>query len=81
MHQGKDGLAFVEAFLAQKVYLQELGLRPFFGATGSGSMVPASSSKIGNKQYINSGLLIGVCHFLILSLHVTLESVLIIFGA
>jgi hypothetical protein len=30
MHQGKDGLAFVEAFLAQKVYLREIGLRPFF---------------------------------------------------
>jgi hypothetical protein len=30
MHQGKDGLAFVEAFLAQKVYLQEIGLWPFF---------------------------------------------------
>jgi hypothetical protein len=30
MHQGKDGLAFIEAFLAQKVYLREIGLRPFF---------------------------------------------------
>jgi hypothetical protein len=30
MHQGKDGLAFVEAFLAQKVYLREIGPRPFF---------------------------------------------------
>jgi hypothetical protein len=30
MHQGKDGLAFVEAFLAQKVYLREIRLRPFF---------------------------------------------------
>jgi hypothetical protein len=30
MHQGKDGLAFVEAFLAQKVYLREVGLWPFF---------------------------------------------------
>jgi hypothetical protein len=30
MHQGKDGLAFVEAFLAQKIYVREIGLRPFF---------------------------------------------------
>jgi hypothetical protein len=34
MHQGKDGLAFVEAFLAQKVYLQEIRLRPFFRGYG-----------------------------------------------
>jgi hypothetical protein len=25
MHQGKDGLAFVEAFLAQKIYLRGVG--------------------------------------------------------
>jgi hypothetical protein len=30
MHQGKDGLAFVEAFLAQKVYLGGVGFLPFF---------------------------------------------------
>jgi hypothetical protein len=30
MHQGKDGLAFVEAFLAQKIYFHEIGLWPFF---------------------------------------------------
>jgi hypothetical protein len=29
MHQGKDGLAFVEAFLAQKIYLGEVGFPPF----------------------------------------------------
>jgi hypothetical protein len=57
------------------------GSGPSSGATGSGSTVPASSSKTGNKQYINSGLLSGVCQFLILSFLVTLESVLIIFGA
>jgi hypothetical protein len=34
MHQGKDGLAFVEAFLAQKIYLQEVGLLPFFWVYG-----------------------------------------------
>jgi hypothetical protein len=34
MHPGKDGLAFVEAFLAQKVYLREIGLRPFFRGYG-----------------------------------------------
>jgi hypothetical protein len=34
MHQGKDGLAFVEAFLAQKVYLWEIGLRSFFRGYG-----------------------------------------------
>jgi hypothetical protein len=36
MHQGKDGLASVEAFLAQKVYLREVGLRPFFRGYGFG---------------------------------------------
>jgi hypothetical protein len=81
MHQGKDGLAFVEAFLAQKVYLREIGLWPFFRGYGFRIDGPASSSKTGNKQYINSGLLSGVSQFLILSFHVTLESVLIIFGA
>jgi hypothetical protein len=30
MHQGKDGLAFVEAFLAQKIYLGGVGFLPFF---------------------------------------------------
>jgi hypothetical protein len=30
MHQGKDGLAFVEAFLAQKVNLRGVGFLPFF---------------------------------------------------
>jgi hypothetical protein len=34
MHQGKDGLAFVEAFLAQKVYLREIELRTFFRGYG-----------------------------------------------
>jgi hypothetical protein len=34
MHQGKDGLAFVEAFLAQKIYLREVGLLPFFRGYG-----------------------------------------------
>jgi hypothetical protein len=29
MHQGKDGLAFVEAFLAQKIYFREIGLRGY----------------------------------------------------
>jgi hypothetical protein len=30
MHQGKDGLAFVEAFLVQKIYLGGFGFLPFF---------------------------------------------------
>jgi hypothetical protein len=30
MHQGKNGLAFVEAFLARKIYFREVGLLPFF---------------------------------------------------
>jgi hypothetical protein len=34
MHQGKDGLAFVEAFLAQEIYFWEIGLRPFFRGYG-----------------------------------------------
>jgi hypothetical protein len=34
MHQGEDGLAFVEAFLAQKIYQREVGLLPFFWGYG-----------------------------------------------
>jgi hypothetical protein len=34
VHQGKDGLAFVEAFLAQKIYLREVELLPFFRGYG-----------------------------------------------
>jgi hypothetical protein len=30
MHQGKNGLAFIEALLAQKLYFREVGLLPFF---------------------------------------------------
>jgi hypothetical protein len=30
MHQGKDGLAFVEAFLAQKIYLGGVGFLSSF---------------------------------------------------
>jgi hypothetical protein len=30
MHQGKNGLAFIEAFLARKIYFREVGLLPFF---------------------------------------------------
>jgi hypothetical protein len=30
MHQGKNGLAFVEAFLAQKIYFRGIGFLPFF---------------------------------------------------
>jgi hypothetical protein len=30
MHQGKNGLAFVEVLLAQNVYLGEVGFLPFF---------------------------------------------------
>jgi hypothetical protein len=34
MHQVKDGLAFVKAFLAQKIYFREIGLRPSFRGYG-----------------------------------------------
>jgi hypothetical protein len=34
MHQGKDGLAFVEAYLAQNIYFREIRLRPFFRGYG-----------------------------------------------
>jgi hypothetical protein len=34
MHQGKDGLAFVEAFLAQKIYLGGVGFLPSFRSYG-----------------------------------------------
>jgi hypothetical protein len=30
MHQGKNGLAFVEVLLAQKIYFREVGFLPFF---------------------------------------------------
>jgi hypothetical protein len=30
MHQGKNGLAFVEVLLARKIYFGEVGFRPFF---------------------------------------------------
>jgi hypothetical protein len=34
MHQGKDGLAFVEAFLAQKTYFWKFGLWSLFRGYG-----------------------------------------------
>jgi hypothetical protein len=34
MHQGKDGLAFVEAFLAQKIYFWKFGLWSLFWGYG-----------------------------------------------
>jgi hypothetical protein len=43
--------------------------------------VPASSIKTVNKQYINSSLLIVVCHLPTLLLLRTLEIIWIIFGA
>ena len=49
------------------------GSDPSSGATGSGSAVPASSRKHTVKQYINSGLLIIVCHFLTTLFYVALE--------
>jgi hypothetical protein len=30
MHQGKNGLAFIEVLLARKVYFREVGLLAFF---------------------------------------------------
>jgi hypothetical protein len=30
MHQGKNGLAFVEVLLARKIYFGEVGFLPFF---------------------------------------------------
>jgi hypothetical protein len=30
MHQGKNGLAFVELLLARKIYFGEVGFLPFF---------------------------------------------------
>jgi hypothetical protein len=30
MHQGENGLAFVEVLLARKIYFREVGLLPFF---------------------------------------------------
>jgi hypothetical protein len=34
MHQGKDGLAFVEALLAQKIYFRKFGLWSLFRGYG-----------------------------------------------
>jgi hypothetical protein len=34
MHQGKDELAFVKAFLTQEIYFREIRLRPFFRGYG-----------------------------------------------
>jgi hypothetical protein len=34
MHQGKDGLAFVEVLVARKFYFREVGLLPFFWGYG-----------------------------------------------
>jgi hypothetical protein len=41
----KDGLAFIEAFLAQKIYLGGVGFLPFFGAINSGGSDPSSAKK------------------------------------
>jgi hypothetical protein len=30
MHQGKNGLAFVEVLLAQQIYFEGVGFLPFF---------------------------------------------------
>jgi hypothetical protein len=82
MHQGKDGLAFVDAFLAQKDLLPgdwALALLPRLRVPDQRSPLLLVTQSI--KQYINSGLLIVVCHFLTLLLHVTLGIILIIFGA
>jgi hypothetical protein len=40
MHQGKVGLAFVEAFLSQKIYLRVIELRPFFRGYGFRALGP-----------------------------------------
>jgi hypothetical protein len=45
MHQEKDGLAFVEAFLAQKIYLSGVRFLPFFGNINSGGSNPTSANK------------------------------------
>jgi hypothetical protein len=49
MHQRKDGLAFVEAFLAQKIYFREIGLRPFFRGYGFRISGPLPLIKTFNK--------------------------------
>jgi hypothetical protein len=45
MHQGKDGLAFVEAFLAQKIYLGGVGFMSFFRSLNFGGSDPSSANK------------------------------------
>jgi hypothetical protein len=45
MHQGKDGIAFVEAFLAQKIYLGGVGFLPFFQSYNSEGSDPSSANK------------------------------------
>jgi hypothetical protein len=64
MHQGKNGLAFVEVLLAQKIYFGEVGFLPFFRSYNSGGLDPSSpSKKIGNEQYINHGGLVECAKF------------------
>ena len=65
MHQGKDGLAFVEAFLAQKSYFRKFGLWSLFRGYRFRINDPRFFlGKQAIKQYINRDLQIIVCHFL-----------------
>jgi hypothetical protein len=73
MHQGKDGLAFVEALLAQKIYFRKFGLWSLFRGYGFRINGPLPLGKQAIKQYINKDSQFIVCHFLTSLLHVTLE--------
>jgi hypothetical protein len=60
MHQGKNGLAFVEVLLAQKIYFRSdwvPALLPELQILED--RIPLLLAKIGNEQYINHGDLVG----------------------
>jgi hypothetical protein len=64
MHQGKNGLAFVEVLLAQKIYFGEVGFLPFFRSykfRRIGSLF--FEQKYKQKQYINHGGLVECTKF------------------
>jgi hypothetical protein len=59
MHQGKNGLAFVEAFLAQKIYFGGVGFLPLLPELKiPKDRIPLPLANIDKEQYINHGDLV-----------------------
>jgi hypothetical protein len=63
MHQEKDGLAFVKAFLAQNIYLGGAGSCPSSGAINSEDRIPLPLINTDQEQYINHGDLVGCANY------------------